>query len=114
LLRDFSVQSVASINSLDLLPAPAPAPERKDKGDDSFSNMLDAAAKPADDPGPEAKPSVSDDSLPPPAKTKSRPADDRSAQPKDDSGDAKKSCKPSGGDTSKTGDANSCSCSRPN
>jgi flagellar hook-length control protein FliK len=43
--------------------------------------------------------------LPPPAKAKSRPADDRSAQPKDDSGGAKKSCEPSGGDTSKTGDA---------
>jgi flagellar hook-length control protein FliK len=105
LLRDFSVQSVASINSPDLLPAPAPAPERKDKGDASFSNMLDTAAKPADDPAPEAKPSASDDSLPPPAKTKSRPAEDRSAQPKDDSGDAKKSCKLSGGDTSKARDA---------
>ncbi len=43
------MQSVASINSPDLLPAPASAPERKDKGDDSFSNMLaaqDAAAQP--------------------------------------------------------------------
>src|ERR1700730_8744791 len=43
LLREFSVQSVASINSPDLLPAPAP--DRKDKGNDSFSLVLDATAK---------------------------------------------------------------------
>jgi flagellar hook-length control protein FliK len=102
LLREFSVQSVASINSPDL--PPAPAPDRKDKGGDSFSLMLDTAAKPPDNPAPEAGPSAGGDSSPPPSKTQARPLGDSSAQPKDDSGKAKASGESSAGDASKVGD----------
>ena len=97
------MQSVASINSPDL--PPAPAPDRKDKGGDSFSLMLDEAAKPPDNPAPEAGPSAGGDSSPPPSKTKARPLGASSAQPKDDSGNGKASGKPSGDDASKIGDA---------
>jgi flagellar hook-length control protein FliK len=103
LLRDFSVQSVASISPPD--PLPTPAPDRKDKGSDSFSQMLDAAAQQPDNPAPEAGPPSGDQSSPAPRKTTSPPADDSPAQPQDDSAKASASCGRSAGDAPKTGNA---------
>lgn len=95
------MQSVASISPPD--PLPTPAPDRKDKGSDSFSQMLDAAAKPPDNPAPEAGPPSGDQSSPAPRKTTS--PDDPSAQTQDDSGKAGASCGHSAGDASKVGNA---------
>ncbi len=55
------MQSVASISPPD--PLPTPAPDRKDKGSDSFSQMLDAAAQPPDNPAPETGPPSGDEFL---------------------------------------------------
>ena len=95
------MQSVASINPPE--PRPTPAPDRKDKGSDSFSLMLDTAAKPPDNPAPDAGPPAGDESSPPARKTEARPADDRSVQPQDDSGEVGASCARSASDASKGG-----------
>ena len=84
LIKEFPVQSVASINSPDPLSTPVPA--RPEKGSDSFSLLLDAAAKSPDHPAPEAGPPAGDESPPPPRKAESRPADDPSAPPQNDPG----------------------------
>jgi flagellar hook-length control protein FliK len=97
------VQSVASISPPD--PLPTPAPDRKEKGSDSFSLLLDAAAKPPDNSAPEAGPPAGEESSSPPRKAESRPADDPSAQPQDDPGKTGASCERSGGDVSKDGEA---------
>jgi flagellar hook-length control protein FliK len=97
------VQSVASISPPD--PRPTPAPDRKDAGSDSFSLMLDAVAKPLDNPAPEAGVASSDESPSAPRKMESPPAGDSSAQPQDDSGKINASSKGSGGDASKAGNA---------
>jgi flagellar hook-length control protein FliK len=95
------VQSVASINPPDL--PSMPAPDRKDKGSDSFSLMLDTAAQQPDNSAPEAGPPSDDGSSPPPRKMESRPANDPEAPPQDDSGKASAFCERSGDDASKTG-----------
>lgn len=97
------MQSVASISPPD--PLPTPAPDRKEKGSGSFSLLLDAAAKPPDNPAPEAGPPAGEESSSPPRKAESRPADDPSAQPQGDPGKTGASCERSGGDVSKDGEA---------
>ncbi|HLL26925.1 MAG TPA: flagellar hook-length control protein FliK [Xanthobacteraceae bacterium] len=77
------MQSVASISSAPSLPAPAP--DRGDDGNDSFSSMLDATAmpQPQTNPAPGTGPSADNE---PPASRKpdSSPPPDHSARPKDD------------------------------
>jgi len=79
------VPSVASINPPD--PRPAPAPDRRDAGGDSFSALLDATGKQPDDPSASA---LSGDVPPRQPAQDTRPADpagNGAAQP-DDSGKA--------------------------
>ena len=103
LIKEFSVQSVASINSPD--PLSTPVPDRKGKGSDSFSLLLDAATTPPEHPAPEAGPPAGDESSPPPRKAEPRPADGSSAEPQNDSGKINASGERCGGEASKTGEA---------